>query len=54
MHSLVCKPAWVACARAPARPRPPQVRRDKRFRLAVGTFKEDCSNYVEIITCKRL
>lgn len=26
------------------------VRRDKRFRLAVGTFKEDCANYVEVIT----
>ena len=30
-----------------------QNRRDKRFRLAVGSFVEDSplNNYVEIITC---
>jgi uncharacterized short protein YbdD (DUF466 family) len=29
-----------------------QNRRDKKFRLAVGSFIEDYDNYVDIITCK--
>jgi len=29
-----------------------QNRRDKKFRLAVGSFIEELNNRVEIITCK--
>lgn len=29
-----------------------QNRADKKFRLAVGSFKEEYSNQVEIITCR--
>ena len=31
-----------------------QNRRDKRFRLAVGSFLEERNNHVEIITCASL
>ena len=29
-----------------------QNREDKRFRLAVGTFKEEMQNRVELVTCE--
>lgn len=29
-----------------------QNREDKRFRLAVGTFKEEVQNRVELVTCE--
>ena len=29
-----------------------QVRKDKKFRLGVASFREECSNYVEIIQCE--
>lgn len=31
----------------------PQVRKDKPFRLGVGSFREESSNFVEIIHCER-
>jgi hypothetical protein len=30
-----------------------QVRKDKRFRLGLGSFREESSNYVEIVTRER-
>ncbi len=29
-----------------------QVRKDRNFRLGVGSFREECTNYVEIIHCE--
>ena len=33
----------------PVLPLPTQVRLDKKYRLAVGSFREESNNYVEII-----